>query len=184
MREKGAKQFKKVTKNVIKTKSHTLTDLVTQKEYEAQVTAVNDVGESEPSQTSKPFKLEPESGEQRETGEQNVPSAPGQPTVTDASPTDATLTWEDSTSDGGSPISGYNVYIRENGTKPWKKVTKTVIKKKTHVLTELDVDKEYEAQVTAVNDIGESEPSQASKPFKLQSGAPKKGKSSKRFTLC
>ena len=111
--------------------------------------------------------------------ETEVPSAPEQPTVTDTTPTEATLSWEDGGSDGGSPITGYNVYVREKGTKPWKKVTKSVIKKRTHVLTELTVDKEYEAQITAVNDVGESEPSEASTPFKLTPKDTKKAKASK-----
>ena len=98
--------------------------------------------------------------------------------VTDATPNEATLSWEDGESDGGSPIDGYNVYIREKGAKQWKKVTKTVTKTRSHVLTELDTEKEYEAQITAVNDVGESEPSAASKPFALSPGEPKKKTSS------
>ena len=102
-----------------------------------------------------------------------VPSAPGRPVVSEATPDEATLTWPEGPAEGG-PAEGYNVYVREKGQKQWKKVTKTVTKKKSHTVTDLAVDKEYEAQVTAVNTAGESEPSDTSKPFKLQPGGDKR----------
>lgn len=102
-----------------------------------------------------------------------VPPAPGRPVLSEATPTEATLTWQEGPGEGG-PVDGYNVYLREKGQKLWKKVTKNVTKKKTHTLTDLTVDKEYEAQITAVNAAGESEPSQTSHPFKLQPEGDKK----------
>lgn len=81
--------------------------------------------------------------------------------------TEATLSWSDGTTDGGRPVQGYNVYLREKGTKKWNKITKSLVKSKSHTLTNLEPEKEYEAQVTAVNEAGESEPSPVSKPFQL-----------------
>lgn len=55
LREKGKRAWKKVTKNIVKTTEHVITDLIPAQEYEVHITAVNQIGESAPSPTSKPF---------------------------------------------------------------------------------------------------------------------------------
>ena len=84
---------------------------------------------------------------------------------------------------------GYHIYVKEKGQKHWNKTTKSLVKTKSHAIPDLTTNHEYEAQVTAVNELGESEPSAASKPFTV-SPAGKRTKVSKgamvwlTYTLC
>ena len=256
LREKGKKEWRKVTKEVTKKKSYTLKDLTQEVEYDAQVTAVNQAGESEPSQPSDTFKLQPKQnvpgapkdlevvdaqvdnvklawkapdsdgnspitgyviekkpqgmktwqpagksptaeftipaieegtydfrvtavnrlGPSKPTEIANVqvkakmklPRTPGQPEVSDITKTEATVSWPAGKVDAAAPVDGYDVFVREKGSKTWKKVTKSLVKGTRYVVTELEQLVEYEAQVTAVNEAGESEPSKPSAAFKLK----------------
>ena len=62
LRQKGKKDWKKVTKKIIKKSQHRLADLIEETEYEVQVTTTNDSGESKPSEPSDMFKTLPKTG--------------------------------------------------------------------------------------------------------------------------
>lgn len=93
-----------------------------------------------------------------------LPSEPGKPSVT-VTETDATIEWTEPKFDGGAPIEGYHVYIREVEATNWKKLTRTLIKEKRYVHQNLTAGKVYEIQVTATNQIGESKASPPSDQF-------------------
>jgi predicted phage tail protein len=117
-----------------------LVGLVNGTSYYFRVTAVNKVGESQPS------------------GE--VPAVPvtvpGPPAGLTAAAGDAqvTLAWNPPASDGGSPVTGYDLYVGTTshfaGTAPSAKVTGTTV-----TVTGLANGTTYYFRVTAVNKIGE-----------------------------
>ena len=87
-----------------------------------------------------------------------VPSEPGKPAVVCAE-VDATVEWTEPKTDGGAPVQGYHVYIREVNSTNWKKLTRTLVTERKYVCSSLVSGKSYEVQVTATNDAGESKAS-------------------------
>lgn len=85
-----------------------------------------------------------------------VPAAPTNVTAT-ASDASATVSWTASTADGGTPITGYKVTSSPDGK------TATVGADATQaVVTDLTNDTAYTFTVVALNDVGESVPSEPS----------------------
>ena len=123
-----------------------------------QVIAVNKIGKSKPALAS----------DVEVKGKLRIPKVPGQPEVSDITETAATISWPEPKLDRDEPVDGYNIYLREKGAKKWRKVTKAVVKKTSHQLSELEQGKDYEAAVTAVNQAGESEQSKPSSAFQLK----------------
>ena len=76
------------------------------------------------------------------------------------------MSWKPSEQDGGSPIKHYTVEKREKFKRSWTQVTQV---KPTEalscVLTDLTEGKEYEVQVTAVNEVGLSKPLESERPL-------------------
>jgi hypothetical protein len=216
VREKGSTRWRKVTKEVSKKTSYSVTDLNPGSEYEAQITAVNPAGESKPSVPSAVFKVgepveakveepvkakveepaeknqkteipktepmeeteeseevSPEGPEREETGAKNeTPTAPGKPKVKHATPAQVALEWSEPENGGQVPVEGYTVFVREEGTKPWEKVTEDLISEPSFVLPELKKGKQYQARVTATNANGESQPSEPSDHFTQEPAKP------------
>lgn len=126
--------------------------------YDFRVIAVNKKGQSAPAEL-KNVDVQ---------GKMRLPKAPGKPEVSDITDTQATITWPASKEEESAPVDGYNVYLREKGTKKWRKVTKTLVKSTKHVLDNLESEQEYEVQITAQNALGESQPSVPSDTFKTK----------------
>ena len=76
------------------------------------------------------------------------------------------MSWKPSEKDGGSAIRHYIVEKREKFKRSWTQVTKV---KATETLScdliDLVEGKEYEVQVTAVNDVGSSKPLESDRPL-------------------
>jgi predicted phage tail protein len=84
-------------------------------------------------------------------------TVPGAPAGLSAAPGDAkvTLSWDPPASDGGSPVTGYNVYYATSADFKWAAgVTGTAL-----ALVGLVNGTPYYFRVTAVNKVGESQPS-------------------------
>ena len=83
------------------------------------------------------------------------PATPEAPTVRPEDNTSLTATWKEP-DDGGSPITGYEVQYRKDGTPPWTEWihtgtgTSAIIKK-------LDQMSEYDVQIKARNNLGASD---------------------------
>src|SRR6185437_15041216 len=126
------------------TSPYTVTNLVNGVTYYFRVTAVNGVGEGKSSVEA-----------------QAVPATvPGAPTGLAVTPGDGkvTLSWAAPGSDGGSPVTGYNVYYATSadfkGTAEAPGIAGTAL-----VLEGLVNGTTYYFMVTAVNGIGEGKPS-------------------------
>ena len=89
----------------------------------------------------------------------DVPDAPGKPAPSDLSPTSVTLTWTPPSSDGGSPITGYTVEMKDKFSTRWTKATRELISETTVVLPDLKEKEEYQFRVIAENKAGQSKPS-------------------------
>ena len=76
------------------------------------------------------------------------------------------MSWKPSEKDGGSPIKHYVVEKREKFKRSWTQVTKVKATEELSCdLSDLAEGKEYEVQVTAVNEVGSSKPLESEKPL-------------------
>lgn len=94
------------------------------------------------------------------------PTPPGAPEPVAVTDDSITLYWKVPESDGNSPIIQYNLEYHDKKTEKW---TKTVekITQTTHTVTKLVKESELTFRVTAVNEVGESEPSIQSSYIKV-----------------
>ncbi|XP_070535071.1 twitchin-like [Ptychodera flava] len=125
------------------------------KSYWFRVSAENDVGASEPITSRNPILAK---------NPFDVPDRPGVPTVTSVGGDFVSLSWDKPVSDGGNRIKGYHVDKSDAGSDRWVRVTRNPVPQTMFNIPHLIEDREYEFRIFAVNDAGESEPSQASKP--------------------
>ncbi|XP_053200690.1 twitchin-like isoform X3 [Panonychus citri] len=129
-------------------------------EYLFRVMAVNENGQSIPLVGDKPIiaKLP-----------FDPPSAPGIPNVTEVGGDFVNLSWAKPESDGGSRILGYLIEKREVGTQGWQPVNSMSLCHPTQInISNLIEDRQYEFRVFAVNEAGNSPPSQASGSVKIK----------------
>ena len=78
------------------------------------------------------------------------------------------LSWNKPTHSGGSPISGYIVERKGPNDKDFVPVNRTPINDTKFTVPGLNEGDEYQFRVRAVNDAGESEPSKAVGPVKVE----------------
>lgn len=89
------------------------------------------------------------------------PGPPSRPEVKDKTKSSISLAWKPPAKDGGSPIKGYIVEMQEEGTSDWKKVNEPdkLLTTCECVVPNLKELRKYKFRVKAVNEAGESEPS-------------------------
>lgn len=97
-----------------------------------------------------------------------TPSAPGKPFLTEVSPNQVTLEWNEPVNTGDSPVEGYSVLIHEKGSDTWHKATEELVHEASVVLRDLAAVKDYEVKVVAVNKSGEGKYSVPSDVFALE----------------
>lgn len=91
------------------------------------------------------------------------PKPPGKPECVSRSNNHIEIGWKKPSDDGGAPIKGYIVERKEKGGKKWNQLGgKGLIKDNSFYDDKVTQGKEYEYRVIAVNEGGESEPSNAS----------------------
>ena len=129
-----------VSGTLVTVTSYTVTGLTNGTTYYFRVIAVNAVGQSPPSGEASAIPV-------------TVPGAPAGLTVTPGN-AQVTLSWAAPASDGGSPVTGYDLYAGTtadfNGRAPVAKVTGTVV-----TVIGLVNGTPYYFRVTAVNRVGE-----------------------------
>lgn len=120
--------------------------------YEFRVRACNAEGEGEPSTI----------GHRHNPEIHKPPGKPGTPDVFDWDKHWAELRWAPPVSDGGRPITGFQIEKRKKDTvSKWIKIGDTPMNE--FRAPDLDEGEEYEFRVRAVNAVGVSEPSDPSK---------------------
>ena len=75
-----------------------------------------------------------------------------------------TITWTQPEHDGGKPILGYILEIRENFAFAWTPRTMDLIKDTQYEITKLTEGSTYEFRVLAKNEAGLSKPSEPTHP--------------------
>ncbi|KAH8269759.1 hypothetical protein KR018_000421 [Drosophila ironensis] len=132
---------------------HDVARLTHKKEYLFRVKAVNAIGESDPLEASKSIIAKNDFDE---------PDAPGKPNITDWDQNHVDLQWAVPKNDGGSPLTEYIVQKKEKGSPYWTNVLHVPPNNNSATVPELTEGKEYEFRVIAVNQAGQSEPSEPS----------------------
>ena len=91
-----------------------------------------------------------------------VPGAPGRPDVSPRHSTSLDVSWTGPASDGGSAVTGYKVQWKE-AADSWDTaadVSEATATETSHTITGLTDGTEYSVRVVAINDVGESPPSE------------------------
>ena len=89
----------------------------------------------------------------------DVPAAPDAPEPSNVTPTTVTLTWTPPKRDGGSPITGYILEMKDRFATRWTQVNQDSMTEVTCTLKTLKEGTEYQFRVIAVNKAGQSKPS-------------------------
>lgn len=79
----------------------------------------------------------------------------------------ATLTWEVPEYDGGSPITGYVIELRNRGSIKWEPTMTTGADELSAVLTDVVENEEYFFRVRAQNIVGVGKPSHPTRAVKI-----------------
>lgn len=79
----------------------------------------------------------------------------------------ATLTWEPPEYDGGSPITGYVIELRNRASIKWEPTMTTGADELSAVLTDVVENEEYFFRVRAQNMVGVGKPSPATRAVKI-----------------
>jgi Fibronectin type III domain len=92
----------------------------------------------------------------------DVPSAPENLAVTETSKSFISLSWSPPASDGGTPVTGYQVERCLAGSSRWLRVGKSDTTNYTD--KEVVEDTDYQYQVSAENKVGVGPPSEPTRP--------------------
>ncbi|KAL1383363.1 hypothetical protein pipiens_013162 [Culex pipiens pipiens] len=125
------------------------------KKYKFRVSAINAEGESKP--------LE-QDGEFVAKNPFDEPSAPRDCKATDWGPDFVQLVWQPPVSDGGSPVTGYVVEVKDKYGE-WERKMQVPASATEAFVPDLMEGQKYEFRVRAVNDAGPSDPSNATPPI-------------------
>lgn len=134
----------------------TIKNLETNKKFKFRVKAENIYGVGEPLETTTAITVKPP---------YDAPDAPETPEITEYNSNFIKLKWEKPKRDGGNPITGYNVEMREKGSNHWTPCNSYPVKGMEYTAAGLREGQTYEFRVAAVNGAGPGTPS---KPTKAQ----------------
>lgn len=181
MKESTQKKYKKVGKTNGKVLAYSITSSITEnQEYSVRVYAENEAGVSEmaaelstdikvpskPKEETKPAVEEAvvptkaksaEEAPKAPMDEKNAPGAPVNFQTTDVQPDGITLSWQAPESDGGAPVTGYIVVMRDADKEKFKKYAKVNSKTFSIVVDKIKEGHEYFFRVYAENEMGISE---------------------------
>lgn len=96
------------------------------------------------------------------------PSTPVGPlSVSDVTEKTASVSWKPPESDGGLPLTGYLLEVRDSRRTAWKKVADLKPAQTSYTVPDLDIDNEYFFRVTALNKEGAGSPLQTQEATKI-----------------
>lgn len=77
------------------------------------------------------------------------------------------IEWGIPESDGGAPLLGYNIAIRDTKKTMWMEIGRVQKGVQKFTIRDLQEDHEYMIRIFAKNEIGLSEPLESDEPFKV-----------------
>lgn len=77
------------------------------------------------------------------------------------------IEWGTPESDGGAPLEGYNVAIRDTKKTMWMEIGRVSKNTQKFTIRDLQEDHEYLIRIFARNEIGLSDPLESDEPFKV-----------------
>ncbi|XP_054161595.1 twitchin-like isoform X2 [Oppia nitens] len=128
-----------------------VTGLQAGKFYQFRVKAINSEGESEPLSSTEPILAK---------NPYESANAPSKPDIVDWDEKHVDLVWKPPKNDGGAPITGYIVEVKEKFSNNWEPVVETKSSKPEACVAGLIKGKEYQFRIKAVNKAGAGEPSE------------------------
>ncbi len=103
-----------------------------------------------------------------------VPSPPTAPLEIRVIGTNTSIfEWGIPESDGGAPLEGYNIAIRDMKKTMWIEVGRVPAGVQKFQIKDLQDDHEYMIRIYARNEIGKSEPLESDEPYKVVPGSGK-----------
>lgn len=97
-----------------------------------------------------------------------VPSPPTAPLeIRTIGPNAIVIEWGIPESDGGAPLEGYNIAIRDTKKTMWMEIGRVSKSVQKFTIRDLQEDHDYLIRIFARNEIGLSEPLQSDEPFKV-----------------
>lgn len=129
------------------------------KSFKFRVRAENIHGEGEPLETNRQIIVKPP---------YDPPSPPSQPEIADFNFNFVRLKWKVPEKDGGNPISGYIVEMKEKNSDEWIQCNSFPVKLPEYTCTNVNEGNTYEFRVKGVNDAGAGVPSKPSKAQKAE----------------
>lgn len=96
-----------------------------------------------------------------------MPGPPQNVEVTDVNRFGATLTWEVPEYDGGTPITGYIIELRNRASIKWEPAMTTGADELSAIMTDVVENEEYFFRVRAQNMVGVGKPSPATRAVKI-----------------
>lgn len=97
-----------------------------------------------------------------------VPSPPTSPLeIRQVSHSTCLVTWGIPESDGGAPLEGYNIAIRDSKRTMWIEVGRVSADTQKFHIKDLQENNEYLIRIFARNEIGLSDPLESDEPYKV-----------------
>ncbi|CAG2106083.1 unnamed protein product, partial [Medioppia subpectinata] len=128
-----------------------VTGLTPGKFYQFRVKAINSEGESDPLVTTEPILAK---------NPYESANAPSKPDIVDWDEKHVDLVWKPPKNDGGAPITGYIVEVKEKLSSNWEPMVETNSPKPEAAVTGLIKGKQYQFRIKAVNKAGAGEASE------------------------
>lgn len=97
-----------------------------------------------------------------------VPSPPTAPLeIRTIGPNAIVIEWGIPESDGGAPLEGYNIAIRDTKKTMWMEIGRVSKSVQKFTIRDLQEDHDYLIRIFARNEVGLSDPLQSDEPFKV-----------------
>ena len=144
-------EWKMVSSSVVRT-TFKASKLIVNKEYVFRVRAMNKFGLGPATITDRILTQLP----------YKVPGPPTACSVKDVTKEAMTVHWQEPVNDGGNPVVGYHMEMKERNSILWKKVNRSIIRSTHYRVPNLQEGLEYEFRVSAENNAGIGKPSKPS----------------------
>ncbi|KAJ8245834.1 hypothetical protein GJAV_G00260800 [Gymnothorax javanicus] len=155
-KKKGSSRWTKLNFDIYESTTYTAKRMIEGVLYEMRVFAVNGIGISQPSLTSKPF----------------MPIAPtSEPTrliVDDVTDGTCTLRWLDPDRIGAGGIDGYIIEHCKEGDTEWVQANKDLVERNSYTVKGLPVGEKQNFRVVCVNIAGRSPPATLQQPVTIR----------------